>query len=309
LRARQRDPRGPAAEHRHGDIRSIRLQPLPELAGQRHPEVAHLRQPGAAELRIGDADDGRRLAVHSHDLPDDVVDPAKGVLPDVMTDDDHEARRAALRFFPGETSAFDEANAERVEVVRRHDRGASRMTAVVVRQGDSLKVHGRDLQRRALFLEMREHAMPGVRFDVAVFRHPAERREAGGMNASRRFGDDAVSDREDRRIAADHQGNQNHGRGADRRRLRQDPAPDAEILRQLFERRRNPDRPSVLFRERDIAERAPGGGLCVCRRQAAFRLKPSLLGQMEADLVIQLAIRSDGKKQRALNPHSKPAPR
>ena len=97
----------------------------------------------------------------------------------MMTDDDDEARRAALRFVPGETSAFDEANAERVEVVRRHDPDASRVAAVLVRQGDPLKVHGRDLQRCALFLEMREHAMLGVRFDVAVFRHPAERGEAG----------------------------------------------------------------------------------------------------------------------------------
>ena len=156
---------------------------------------------------------------------------------------------------------------------------------------------------------MREHGMPGVRFDVAVFRHPAERGEAGGMNASSRFGDDAVSDREHRRIAADHQGNQDHGRGADRRRLRQDPAADAKILHQLFERRRNPDRSSVLFRDRDIAERAPGGGRGLCRRQAAFRLKPCLLGQVEPDLVIHLPIRACGKKQRALNPHSKPAPR
>ena len=151
--------------------------------------------------------------------------------------------------------------------------------------------------------------MPGVRFDVAVFRHPAQRGEAGGMNASSRLGDDAVGDREHRRIAADHQGNQDHGRGADRRRLRQDPAADAEILRQLFERRRNPDRSSVLFRDRDIAERAPGGGHGLCRRQAAFRLKPRLLGQVEPDLVVHLAIRACGKKQRALNPHSKPAPR
>ena len=112
------------------------------------------------------------------------------------------------------------------------------------------------------------------------------------MNAWSRFGDDAVSDREHRRIAADHQGNQNHGRGTDRRSLRQDPASDAKILHQLFERRRHPDRSSVLFRERDIAERAPGGGLGLCCRQAAFRLKPCLLGEVESDLVIHLAIRS-----------------
>ena len=109
-------------------------------------------------------------------------------------------------------------------------------------QGYSLRVERRNLQRGALFLEMREHAMLGVRFDVAVFRHPAERGEAGRMNAGSRFGDDAVSDREHRRIAADHQGNQEHGRSADRWRLRQDPASEAKILHQLFERRRHPDR-------------------------------------------------------------------
>ena len=203
---------------------------------------------------------------------------------------------------------LNEANAERIEIVRRHDADACRVAAVVVRQRHSLKVHRRDLQRCALFLEMREHAMLGVRFDVAVFRHPAERGEAGRMNAGSGLGDDAVSDREHRRIAADHQGNQDHGRGADRWSLRQDPASDAKILDQLFEPRRNPDRSRVLFRERDTAERAPGGGRCLCCRQAAFRLKPCLLSQMESDLVIHLPIRCGGKIQRPLNPHSKSAP-
>ena len=91
LRACKGNARRPASEHGHGDIRSIRLQPLPELTGERHPEIAHLGHPGAAKLGIGDANDSRRLAVDSHDLPDDVVVPAKGVLPHVMTDDDDEA--------------------------------------------------------------------------------------------------------------------------------------------------------------------------------------------------------------------------
>ena len=179
---------------------------------------------------------------------------------------------------------------------------------MIVCQRDALKVHRRELQRRALLLEMREHAVPGVRLDAAGVRHPADRGEAGRMNTRSWFGDDPVSDREHGRIAADHQGNQDHGRGTDRRRLRQDPASDAKVLQELFEPRRYPDGSSVLFRERDAAERVPSGGRGLCGRQAAVRLQPCLLSQVEPDLVVNLPIRCCGKIQRPLDPDSKSAP-
>ena len=111
------------------------------------------------------------------------------------------------------------------------------------------------------------------------------------MDAWRGFAENAVSDREHGRIAADDQRNQDHGGGADRGRLRQDAASEAEILEQLLEPRRYPHRSRVLFRERDVAERAPGGG-CVASAvgQAAFRLQPCLLRQVKSDLVIDLAV-------------------
>ena len=119
------------------------------------------------------------------------------------------------------------------------------------------------------------------------------------MNAGRGLGDDAVSEREHRRIAADHEGNQDHGCGADRWSLRQDPASDAKILDELLEPRRHPHRPRVLFRERDAAEGTPGGsGGLVCR-QTAIRLQPCLLGQMETDLVVEVAIGAAGRTGRA----------
>ena len=70
----------------------LSLQPVASFSGERNPEIGKLREERAAKARLGDADDRRRLAVHGDRLSDDVVCAPEVVLPDVMRENDDEAR-------------------------------------------------------------------------------------------------------------------------------------------------------------------------------------------------------------------------
>ena len=82
------------------------------------------------KLGLGNADDSRRLAVHNEGLSHDVVRPPEVVLPDVMRENDDQAR-AGLRLIGEKAPALHEANAECAEVVRQDDPRADGITAAV----------------------------------------------------------------------------------------------------------------------------------------------------------------------------------
>ena len=95
LRFRKRDAVLPLADHCHGSA-AVHLEPVAGFSRQRNPEIGKLDEDRAAKVRLGNADDRRRLAVHGDRLSDDVVCAPEVVLPDVMREDHDEPRRAGL---------------------------------------------------------------------------------------------------------------------------------------------------------------------------------------------------------------------
>jgi hypothetical protein len=242
------------------------------------------------------------LAVHGNRAPDDIVYRTEMVLPDVMSDDHDEPRRTRLGLRGEEAAALDEADAQRVEIIRRHDARPGGITAAVERHRQARELERGDrLQRRAVLDEMRVDRIVGVGLDVAVLGDPADRGQPRRMHARRGLGEHAVGDREHRRVAADHQRDQDGCGQAHARGPGQDAASESQILQELLETRRYPDRARLLFGQGDVSEKAPGRGGRLAVSEAALRLEACFLCQVKADLVIEVAVGLRREEQRPLD--------
>ena len=94
-------------------------------------------------------------------------------------------------------------------------------------------------------------------------------------------------------------------RSGSRRGLRQDAAAEPQILEHLLEPGRDPDRARVLLRQRDVAERAPRAAAAAASsdRPRSARSR-RLFREMEADLVVEIAIGPGGKNSDPLDASS-----
>ena len=243
------------------------------------------------KVGLGHANHRRRPAVQRDRVADDAVHGLKRGLPQMVADDRDQAGRAARRLVGGEAAPVDDAHAERVEIVRRHDARAHRIAAVLVHHGHAPEiVRGDRRERGGVLGEMRVDAVAGVRFDEAILGHPADRLQAARMHARRRLGQDAVRHREDGRVAADDERHEQDGGGAERGRLRQDPESDANVLNELLERGPDPHGSCPLLDERRAAERHARAALGLGAGQAARDAALGFLGDVKPDLLVQVAV-------------------
>ena len=109
-------------------------------------------------------------------------------------------------------------------------------------------------------------------------------------DAGHRLVEDCVGEGEDGGVAANDERDEQHGGRAHSRRLRKNAGSEPQVLRELFDRRRDPHRAGRFLRERDAAERSPRGARGLVGGQPSIDAEPGLLGEVKADFLVHLAV-------------------
>ena len=243
-------------------------------------------------MRLSDTDYGRRPPVQDHRAADDVLRAVKRVLPHVITDyeDPGAVEPHVVRV---EASALDQIRAERFEVVRRHERGFDGKAAVVLCEGQPLKVNGgQRTDGCAVFEKMEIRTIAVVGLDVTVGSHPTHSREIVRVDPGSWFPENPVGDRKHGRVAANDDRNQHDGGCADCGGLRQNAQAEPEILEELLEPRRYPHGTRLLLDTREVPKRASRGPGRVRFGLPARHVIAGLLREVKTKLVVQFAVRA-----------------
>jgi hypothetical protein len=184
------------------------------------------------------ADDDARTGVGGERSIENVATPAEASLPELVAQDD-DAVASAHVFGLGVGTADRRVHADRVErVERERHAGHLERTAVDQHRHPRRTGHGEMLERlRSLAPRCEVRRRDDVAGDAAARRFP-DGDDAVGIAIRQRLEDHGPHDAEDGRRRADAQGQREHRRGGESRRLAQHPQTVADVPDGVVDERR-----------------------------------------------------------------------
>ena len=226
-----------------------------------------------------------RAVVHLDDAADDVAIAGEGSLPVLMAQ--HERRRRIVPVVLGtEGSPEQGSDAERLEVVPRHDAGGDPLRLIASEQDEVHVVvldDGIERRRQAFDVFDIEQGEAGV---VDVVARLLQEDEVLAAGIGQRLQDDRVDDAEDGSVGANPERHRDDDGEHVAGLLAQAAHGIADVLSERFDESRQPGVAHVVFDALDAAEQLPRAA----PRRLGRGALPHVLGREHIEVELQLGI-------------------